>query len=95
MKGCQRDCKSGWKRISILDEPTAALDPLAENELYQKYAEFAKGKTSFFVSHRLSGTSFCDRIILLDGGRMAEDVTHQDLIERGGLYAEMFELQSQ
>ena len=94
MKGCQRDCKSGWKRISILDEPTAALDPLAENELYQKYAEFAKGKTSFFVSHRLSSTSFCDRILLLDGGRIAEDGTHQELMEKGGLYAEMFELQS-
>ena len=80
--------------VLILDEPTAALDPLAENELYQKYAEFAKGKTSFFVSHRLSSTSFCDRILLLDGGRIAEDGTHQELIEKGGLYAEMFELQS-
>lgn len=80
--------------VLILDEPTAALDPLAENEMYQKYAEFAKGKTSFFVSHRLSSTSFCDRILLLNGGRVAEDGTHQELLEKGGLYAEMFELQS-
>lgn len=80
--------------VLILDEPTAALDPLAENEMYQKYAEFAKGKTSFFVSHRLSSTSFCDRILLLDGGRIAEEGTHDELLERGGLYARMFELQS-
>lgn len=80
--------------VLILDEPTAALDPLAENEMYQKYAEFAKGKTSFFVSHRLSSTSFCDRILLLDSGRIAEMGTHDELLKQGGLYAEMFALQS-
>lgn len=80
--------------VLILDEPTAALDPLAENEMYQKYAEFANGKTSFFVSHRLSSTSFCDRILLLDGGKIAETGTHEELLRKGGLYAKMFELQS-
>lgn len=78
----------------ILDEPTAALDALAENDIYEKYAEFASGKTSFFVSHRLSSTHFCDRILLLDGGNVAEEGTHEELLKRGGLYAEMFELQS-
>lgn len=79
--------------ILILDEPTAALDALAEKEIYEAYAQFAAGKMSFFVSHRLAGTTFCDRILLLDGGCIAEEGTHQELIAAGGLYAEMFALQ--
>ena len=78
----------------ILDEPTAAMDAIAENALYQKYAYFTQGKTSFFVSHRLSSTQFCDRIILIDGGKIAEEGTHQSLLEKGGIYAKMFSLQS-
>lgn len=78
----------------ILDEPTAALDALAENEIYEKYAEFAADKTSFFVSHRLSSTRFCDRILLLDGGNIAEEGTHEELLEQQGIYAEMFRMQS-
>lgn len=78
----------------ILDEPTAALDALAENEIYEKYAEFARGKTSFFVSHRLSSTRFCDRILLLDGGSIAEEGTHEELLAGKGIYAKMFEMQS-
>lgn len=78
----------------ILDEPTAALDALAENEIYEKYAEFAGDKTSFFVSHRLSSTRFCDRILLLDGGTVAEEGTHAQLLLAEGLYAKMFEMQS-
>lgn len=78
----------------ILDEPTAALDALAENEIYEKYAEFATGKTSFFVSHRLSSTRFCDRILLLDGGVIAEEGTHDTLLAQKGLYAKMFAMQS-
>lgn len=78
----------------ILDEPTAALDALAENEIYGRYAEFAKGKTSFFVSHRLSSTRFCDRILLLDGGRIAEEGTHDELLAAGGIYGKMFAMQS-
>lgn len=78
----------------ILDEPTAALDALAENDIYEKYAEFAADKTSFFVSHRLSSTRFCDRILLLDGGNIAEEGTHEELLEQKGIYANMFEMQS-
>lgn len=80
--------------VLILDEPTASLDALAENEIYEKYAKFAEGKTSFFVSHRLSSTRFCDRIILIDGGEVAEQGSHEELLAQGGLYAKMFELQS-
>jgi len=80
--------------ILILDEPTAALDPLAENEVYQKYAELTEGKTSVFISHRLASTRFCDRILLLDGNMVAEQGSHDDLIERGGIYAHMFNVQA-
>lgn len=80
--------------VLILDEPTAALDALAENDIYEKYAKFAKDKTSFFVSHRLSSTRFCDRILLIDGGKVAEEGTHEELLAAGGLYTEMFALQS-
>ena len=80
--------------VLVLDEPTAALDALAENDIYEKYARFAKGKTSFFVSHRLSSTRFCDRILLINGGNIAEEGTHEELLAAGGLYAEMFEMQS-
>ncbi len=79
--------------VLVLDEPTAALDALAENDIYEKYAKFAKGKTSFFVSHRLSSTRFCDRILLIDGGRIAEEGTHNELLAANGLYAKMFEMQ--
>lgn len=79
----------------ILDEPTAALDALAENDIYEKYAGFTEQKTSFFVSHRLSSTRFCDRIILIDGGNIAEEGTHEELLKRKGLYAKMFDMQSE
>lgn len=80
--------------VLVLDEPTAALDALAENDIYEKYSEFSNKKTSFFVSHRLSSTRFCDRILLLDGGKIAEEGTHGELLSAGGLYAKMFEMQS-
>lgn len=81
-------------KLLILDEPTAALDPIAENEIYLKYGELGEGKTSVFISHRLSSTRFCDRIILLENGRVAEKGTHESLMEAGGRYAELFEMQS-
>lgn len=80
--------------VLILDEPTAALDPLAENDIYLKYAAFSEDKTSFFVSHRLSSTKFCDKILLLDGGSIIEQGTHDELLQKDGLYARMFTLQS-
>lgn len=80
--------------VLILDEPTAALDPISENDIYMRYAAFSEGKTSFFVSHRLSSTRFCDRILLLSQGKIAEEGTHETLLKKGGLYAEMFEMQS-
>ncbi len=80
--------------IIILDEPTAALDPIAENDMYLKYSELTKDKTAIYISHRLSSTRFCDRIILLDDARIAEIGTHEELLALGGKYAEMFETQS-
>ena len=80
--------------IIILDEPTAALDPIAENDMYLKYSELTKDKTAIYISHRLSSTRFCDRIILLDDAKIAETGTHEELLVLGGKYAEMFETQS-
>lgn len=80
--------------ILVLDEPTAALDPIAENDIYQKYNEMTHGRTSFFISHRLASTRFCDRIIFVDSGKIAEEGTHDELLKNGGGYAYMFEVQS-
>ena len=80
--------------LMILDEPTAALDPIAENELYLKYGEAAKNRTVVFISHRLSSTRFCDRIALLEGAHIIEEGTHEELLLKNGRYAELFELQS-
>ena len=80
--------------ILVLDEPTAALDPLAESELYVKYNEFTQEKTSFFISHRLASTGFCDRILLLGEGRILEEGSHKELLAKGGQYAHMFQEQS-
>ena len=81
--------------ILILDEPTAALDPIAEDEIYKKYNEIAKDTTSIFISHRLASTRFCDRIFLLDNNKLAEVGTHDELIKLGGKYKELFDVQSQ
>lgn len=81
--------------VMILDEPTAALDPIAENELYMHYGEAMQGKTGIFISHRLSSTRFCDRIFLLENGHIIEEGTHENLLAKGGRYAELYELQSQ
>lgn len=80
--------------ILVLDEPTAALDPIAENDIYQKYNDMTHGRTSFFISHRLASTRFCDRIIFVDGGKIAEEGTHDELLKNGGGYAYLFEVQS-
>ena len=80
--------------ILLLDEPTAALDPLAENDIYQKYSAMTAGKTSVFISHRLASTRFCDRIIFLADGGIREEGTHESLLALGGAYAQLFEVQS-
>ena len=80
--------------ILMLDEPTAALDPLAENDIYMKYNSMSGGKTSVFISHRLASTRFCDRIVYIADGKAAEEGTHEELIALGGGYAKLFEVQS-
>lgn len=80
--------------ILLLDEPTAALDPLAESEIYQKYSDMASNKTSLFISHRLASTRFCDRIILIKDGGIKEEGSHEDLLKLNGEYAKLFEVQS-
>ena len=80
--------------ILVLDEPTAALDPIAENDIYLKYSEMAAGKTSVFISHRLASTRFCDRIIFIADGGIAEEGTHEELLAKKGAYARLFEVQS-
>lgn len=80
--------------IIILDEPTAALDPIAESDLYNKYHDLTGTRTSVYISHRLASTRFCDRIILLENSVIMEEGTHDSLIQKGGKYAELFEIQS-
>ncbi len=80
--------------LLVLDEPTAALDPIAENEIYQKYSTIAEDKTSVFISHRLSSTRFCDNIVLIMDGEIKEMGSHEDLLVQKGEYAEIFAKQS-
>lgn len=80
--------------VMILDEPTSALDPRAENELYEKFSDLTKDKTTFFISHRLSSSRFCDRILVFDKGKIVEDGTHAELIKKNGLYAELYNMQA-
>ena len=80
--------------ILILDEPTAALDPIAESEVYNNYHNFSNNKTSIFISHRLASTRFCNRIVFLSNGKPEEIGSHDELIKNNGKYAKMFEIQS-
>ena len=83
----------GEKPILILDEPTSQLDPMAESRIYSEFAEMAEGRTSVFITHRLASTMITDRIIVIAGGKAVESGSHEELMARGGLYAEMFEAQ--
>ena len=80
--------------ILALDEPTAALDPIAENDIYMKYSKMTHGRTSLFISHRLASTRFCHRILFLEHGKIAEEGSHEALMDAGGAYARLFEIQS-
>lgn len=82
--------------IVILDEPTAALDPVAEYEIYRQFNDLVKGKTAIYISHRLSSCKFCDKIAVFSGGTIAEYGTHDELVHKeNGIYAEMFHAQAQ
>ncbi len=80
--------------ILILDEPTAALDPLSEAKMYEKYNSMCEGNTSVFISHRLASTKFCNRIFFLENGKIIEEGTHDELLNKGGKYSEMYLIQS-
>lgn len=81
--------------VVILDEPTAALDPRAEYEIYTKFLTMVESKTAIFISHRLSSTRFCDRIVVLKNGQIVEIGSHSELIEKNGYYSELYNLQAQ
>lgn len=82
-------------QLIILDEPTAALDPMAESEIYENFNELTKGKTSIFISHRMSSSTFCDKVLLLDGGKIVAFDSHNNLMEGHNLYRQLFESQAQ
>jgi ATP-binding cassette subfamily B protein len=81
-------------QVLILDEPTAALDARAEYEVFLRFAELTKGRMAVLISHRFSTVRMADRILVLKGGELVDDGTHEELIARGGLYAELFSLQA-
>jgi len=83
----------GRAPVKILDEPTAALDPVSESRVYEEFEKLMRGRTTIFISHRLGSTKLADEILVVDGGRIAERGTHDMLMETGGLYAEMYESQ--
>lgn len=80
--------------VMLLDEPTAALDPIAESILYENYNKISAEKTTVFISHRLASTSFCDRIILIENGAICEEGTHNELLDLSGKYYTLFEMQA-
>jgi ATP-binding cassette, subfamily B, bacterial len=81
-------------QLLILDEPTSALDARAEHEVFLRFSELIEGKTAVLISHRFSTVRMADRILFLENGQMKELGSHEELLERGGLYAELFRLQA-
>ena len=82
-------------KVVILDEPTAALDALAEDKMYREFEKMIQGKTAVFISHRLGSTRFCDKIAMFENGKVVEEGTHDELMAKNGKYAYMFQIQSQ
>ena len=82
-------------KIVILDEPTAALDALAEDRMYREFEKMIQGKSAVFISHRLGSTRFCDNIVMFENGTVVEEGTHNELMAKNGKYAYMFHIQSQ
>lgn len=82
-------------KVVILDEPTAALDALAEDRMYREFKNMIHGKTAVFISHRLGSTRFCDKIVMFEDGTIVEEGTHEELMAKNGKYAYMFGIQSQ
>ncbi len=80
--------------VVILDEPTAALDPIAENEIYSRFNSFVQNKTAIYISHRLSSCAFCDKIAVFDNARLVEHGTHRELLGAGGKYSELWNAQA-
>ena len=95
-----------WQRVAMsrafisnseftaLDEPTAALDPIAESRMYESFSEILHERGAIMISHRLASAKMADRIFVLDGGRIVEEGSHDELMQNGGLYADMYGLQS-
>ena len=79
----------------VLDEPTAALDAIAESRLYNDFDKLIGGSTAVYISHRLSSTQFCKNVAMFKDGELCEYGTHESLMEKNGAYAEMFRLQAQ
>ncbi len=82
------------KEIFILDEPTAAIDPVREAMMYKKFAELSEGKTTFFVTHRLGSVLLADKILFFEDGRIEEYGTHEELLNKNGKYAEFWKMQT-
>ena len=79
----------------ILDEPTAALDPLSEAEIYEHFDMLVQGNTTLYISHRMSSCKFCDRIIVMEQGEVEEEGTHDTLLKENGVYAQLWNAQAE